>query len=105
MKKKRAEPRRGRAKDPKFLSWMSKQPCLVTGELPATTHHIRSFGSPKDDRRTIRLVGRLHMLTHETPGFCCIERIGKQAFEKFYQIDIEAAIKDYSERYEKEQAS
>lgn len=100
IKKVRAKARRGRVHDKQFLAWMATLPCLVTGEFPATTHHYRFFGSPKNDRRTIRLVARLHMLTNENPGIPCIERIGKQAFEKMYQIDIEAAIADYNRQYE-----
>jgi hypothetical protein len=53
--------RKGRVKDPAYLSWCSKQPCCVSGELPATTHHVRSWGSPKDDTRVIRLAKRFHI--------------------------------------------
>lgn len=101
IRKVRSTPRKGRVIDRKFMGFMAKLPCLVTNELPATTHHVRFCGSPKSDRRTIRLVARLHMLTNETPGEPCIERIGKGAFEARYGIDIEAAIADYNEQYER----
>jgi hypothetical protein len=93
------------ARDPDFLDWMATQPCCVTGEWDATTHHVRFCGSPKNDRRTIRLVARLHMRTHEKPGQPCIERIGKAAFEKRYGISIEAEIAKCHERYENERAA
>ena len=93
------------ARDKKFLAWMATQPCCVTGEFPATTHHVRFCGSPKDDRRTIRLIGPLHLLTAETPGRPCIERIGKAAFEKRYGISIEAEIAALNRRYGNERAS
>lgn len=102
IKRFRTKPRRGRVRDKEFLAFMATLPCLVTNEVPATTHHVRFMGSPKDDRRTIRLVARLHLLTCETPGAPCIERIGKEAFEKRYGIDIESAIVDYNRRYEAE---
>ena len=54
-------------------------------------HHVRSMGSPKDDTRIIPLVDRLHMLTHEKPGFPCIER-GKQVFERTWEINIEDEV-------------
>lgn len=94
----RRKPRRGRVIDRDYLAWMATQPCCVTGEWPATTHHVRSFGSPKDDRRTIRLVARLHMLVAEVPGQPCIER-SKAQFEKRYGIDIETEIAESRARY------
>ena len=65
IKRKRSKPRRGRVTDLAYLAWMATLPCFITGEFPATTHHVRFCGSPKDDHRTIRLVARLHMLTHD----------------------------------------
>ena len=87
------------ARDRGYLSWMASQPCCVTGEWPATTHHVRFCGSPKNDRRTIRLVARLQMLTHEKPGRPCIERLGKAKFEARYGINIEALIASYNLAY------
>lgn len=97
----RKKPRRGRVRDIPYLDWMATQPCCITGEWPATTHHVRKWGSPKDDTRTIRLVARLHMLPCEIPGQPCIER-GKAQFEKRYGISIEAEIAKARARYEAE---
>jgi hypothetical protein len=33
--------RRGRVRERRYLAWCATQPCCVTGELPATTHHVR----------------------------------------------------------------
>ena len=97
--KRRRKPRRGRVIDRDYLDFMSTQPCCVTGQWDATTHHVRFCGSPKDDTRVIRLVARLHMLTAETPGQPCIERLGKAKFEKLYGISIEDEIAKARERY------
>lgn len=99
--KRRSRPRRGRVVDKAYLAWMATQPCMVTGEMPVTIHHVRRFGSPKDDHRTVPLVARLHMLTHEVPGQPCVER-GKKVFEAFYNVDLEAAIVVYLTLYQQQ---
>jgi hypothetical protein len=81
--------RRGRIIDRPYLRWCSKQPCCITGEYPATTHHVREFGSPKNDRRVIRLVARLHF--HDA-GMLSIERLAKVDFEMTHSVSIEAEI-------------
>lgn len=105
VKAKRAAPRRGNVEDPKRLAWAATQPCQVTQRMgsmingswyPATTHHVRAFGSPKDDTRIIRLVVELHQ--HDFEPFS-IERIGKAKWEKFWGVNVEALISDLQERY------
>ncbi len=91
--------RRGRIRDGRYLEWCASQPCCVTNELPATTHHVRLFGSPRDDRRVIRLAARLHM--HDF-GMESIERLGKRQFEARHGIGIEAEIRKLRARYEGE---
>ena len=90
-------------KDKRRRAFIASQPCMVTGESPATVHHVRFCGSPRDDRRIVPLVARLHMLTNETPGQPCVER-GKKIFEAFWKVDLEAAIKHYDSLYEQEHA-
>jgi hypothetical protein len=92
----RVRPRQGQVKDPAYLSWCSKQPCCISGELPATTHHVRNFGSPKDDHRVIRLAKRFHLYE---AGPDSIERLGKTAFERKHGIGIEAEAVRLLERY------
>lgn len=99
--RRRSKPRRGRLVDRNFLTWMHTQPCLVTGEWPVTVHHVRFCGSPKNDRRTIALVARLHMRGCEQPGIPCVER-GKRVFEEFHGVNIEHAIANYNRRFDLE---
>ncbi len=96
----RKKPRRGRVVDKEYLKWIHTQPCLVTGEGAVTAHHVRRFGEQKDDRRTVPLVARLHMLVCEEPGHPCVER-GKRVFERHWNVDLEAAIVLYNEKYER----
>ena len=98
IRKKRSKPRRGRIADRKRLEWAAERPCQVTGEFPATTHHVRSFGSPKDDTRIIRLAPRLHMKTAAVPGTPCIED-GKELFEKFHGVNINRMVEDLRDEY------
>lgn len=85
IRARRRSPRRGRVIDRAYLTWCATQPCCITHEIPATTHHIRFCGSPKNDRVVIRLVERLHL--HDA-GMLSIERLGKEAFEVEFGIDI-----------------
>lgn len=91
-------------KDPKYLEWIASLPCLVSGKRPVTVHHVRFFGSPRDDRRTVPLVASLHMRTNETPGLPCVER-GKKIFEAFWKVDLEDAIRIYNRLYDQEKAA
>lgn len=96
VKKKRRAPRRGRVIDRERMEWAATQPCQITNELPATTHHVRFCGSPKNDTRIIRLVARLHMHGF---GNLTIEH-GKANFEAAYGRRIEDLVLELQERYE-----
>ncbi len=98
---KRAKPRAGRVHDRIYLRWLAMQPPLVPGAGRLTIHHVRRYGEPKDDRRTVPLPASLHMRGDEVPGIPCVER-GKAVFEKFHGVDLEAAILDYNARYAQE---
>lgn len=100
-KARRSKARRGRVIDSARLDWQAMQPCCITGIWPATTHHVRFCGSPKDDTRTIRLIQSLHQLTHAEPGIPCIEQ-GKEKFEEFHGISIEAEIRKSQAAFERE---
>ena len=97
--RKRAKPRKGRIYDRNRMAWAAQNPCQITGEFPATTHHVREMGSPKDDTRIIRLAARLHMKTHAKAGVPCIED-GKEIFEKFHGVRIKQLIEDLQWDYE-----
>ena len=84
-------PRRGRVVDTAYLAWVASQPCIVTGLYHVTVHHVRRFGEPKNDHRTVPLVARLHMLTHEEPDRPCVER-GKAIFERHWGVNLEGEI-------------
>lgn len=111
IKRKRNKPRRGRIVNGDFLQWMfDTQPCLVDQMAPLvimrdlknrscrgrlTTHHVREFGSCKNDERTLRLCEGHHL--HDF-GPTAIEH-GKKQFEELYGINIEAAIEHYQGLY------
>lgn len=91
-----------RWKDEDYLAWLALQPCLASGShKDITIHHVRIFGGPRDDRRGVPLIRSLHQLQWEIKGQPCVER-GKKIFEKFWRVDLEAAIVKYNERYELE---
>ena len=94
----RRKPRQGRVVDKEYLGFIAQQPCIVTGDRGVTIHHVRRWGSPKDDRRTVPLVAELHMRTHEFPGQLCVER-GKRIFEAFWGVDLEREIERLNALY------
>jgi hypothetical protein len=97
-KRRKGGARRGRVVDTAYLAWMAQQPPMV-GSGPVTVHHVRRFGEPKDDRRTVPLPAEYHM--HDF-GPNAIERIGKAAFQELLGVDLETAIVVYNDAYERE---
>lgn len=103
VNKKRKAPRRGRVVDRNRLAWAAQKPCQVTGEFPATTHHVRECGSPKDDTKIIRLVEYLHMKTAARSGIPCVED-GKEVFEKFHGVKISILLSQLAQDYDYEES-
>jgi hypothetical protein len=89
LKRRRSKPRKGRTRDLAYMAWCAKQPCLVSGRFGVTLHHVRSFGSGRDDRRVVPLMAEFHLIQH---GKLSIEGLGKQEFERRFEIDLEAEI-------------
>lgn len=63
-----------------------------------TIHHVREFGSPKNDRETIPLCRDHHL--HDFSMFA-IERLGKAKFEQYTGLSIQALIVYYNGAYDK----
>lgn len=108
MKRKRSKPRRGRVINKPYLAWIHTLPCAAhRGKCgiwggAVTAHHVRRYGEPKNDLRTIPLCACAHLYEM---GSHSIERIGKEAFQKFFAVDIEALIVELNNRYLQEQAA
>lgn len=109
IKKRRSKPRRGRVHDPDFVAFVAATGiCIVKLLAPEieswtgyscrgrlTIHHVREYGSPKDDRKILLLCEGHHQ--HDF-GEYCIER-GKKRFEQTFGIDIQKQIATYNEDY------
>ncbi len=95
--KKRKKARRGRVADKAYLDWLATQPCLITGQRPVTIHHVRRFGEPKDDRRTVPLIPEMHFIQFSPSS---VEALGKTKFEKLHGVSLEGAIVTYNQLYE-----
>lgn len=87
--------------DKLYLAYIGGEGCCVPlcpkSWGPVTVHHVREYGSPKDDRRTIPLCKTHHL--HDFGPFS-IERLGKKKFQAFWKIDLEVLIVWYNARYE-----
>jgi hypothetical protein len=99
ISRRRTMPRRGRLVDREYLAWLVAQGCMISGR-PATVHHVRRYGSPKDDRRTLPLAPEFHLIQHGP--MTSIEALGKAGFEARYSVDLEAEILKYNELFDKE---
>lgn len=97
IKARRSKLRKGRVVDKAFLAFVASQPCLVSGRRPATVHHVRQYGSPKNDRRTVPLLAEFHM--HDF-GPTSVERLGKAEFERVHGVDLEGAILRLNKEYD-----
>jgi hypothetical protein len=108
IRKKRSKPRRGRVFDKDYVAWIHTLPCAVSRRSwavcrgPVTAHHVRSFGSPKNDRHAIPLCQGHHLHDY---GPTSIERIGKARFEEIFALDLVALVNEYLERYQGESAA
>lgn len=79
--------------DKKFLAFLHDQHrCAIHGAWACSdfqVHHVRSFGSQKNDRRAFGLCAALHL--HDG-GPYSIERLGKAKFCALWEIDLEVEI-------------
>jgi len=96
VKPRRAKPRKGRVYDQNYLDWIHTQPSIVPTHAPEcwrtvcsmTAHHVREYGSPKDDTATVPLFACHHMHAF---GHATMEH-GKRAFEERHNLSLEAEI-------------
>jgi len=63
-----------------------------------TIHHVRRFGEPKNDRRTVPLPSSLHSIQENART--SVEALGREGFQAYHQVDFEAAIVSYNEQYQ-----
>ena len=79
-------------KDPKYLAWVRKQPCVITGRTPCEAHHTETggMGMKGSDYSALPLYHTEHAICHQ---------IGTG---RFWRIDIKQLIIDHLVRYIKE---
>lgn len=102
--RKRAKPRRGPVKDPKYLDWIRSQPCCVCNRLypwlalPSEAAHVgrRGLGQKCDDREALPICTR-----HHRTGAFSVHVLGK-GFWTHYGLDRDKLIAEYQERYDAE---
>lgn len=64
--------------------WIQRQQCIITGEWPCVTVHVRGGGVSRkaDYRWTVPMIPVMHEELH---------RIGRRSFEARYNVDLELA--------------
>lgn len=96
IKRKRpGPPRRGRVVNEAFMDMVREGGCILA-KIPAhhcegiiTFHHVREFGSPKNDEHGLGLCVRGHL---QGASLFSIESLGKKGFQAYWGVDIEAEI-------------
>jgi len=80
-------------KDPKYLAWVRKQPCVITGRSPCEAHHTETggIGMKGSDYSAVPLHWRQHRICHA---------VGEKTF--WYTADPVRIIRNLLERYEDE---
>ena len=79
------------------ILWMQRQRCVVTGEWPCVTVHVKTggMGRKADARWTVPMIPHKHDELH---------RIGIRSFEAKYHVNLECLAIATQERWEREQA-
>lgn len=95
---------RARVIDRPFMEFARSCGCVlrrVAGHKclgPMTFHHVRSYGSVKDDTCGFGLCAWGHLHTYNSKS--SIEALGKQKFEQHWGISIEQEIQRLRKEYE-----
>ena len=79
-------------KDPKYLAWIRKQPCVITGKTPCEAHHTETggVGMKGSDYSALPLHHAEHRRCHQV------------GVVRFWHISIQGSIIDHLVRYIKE---
>ena len=86
------DPKKKTAKDHRYLAWIRKQPCVITGKTPCHAHHTDTggVGMKGSDYSAVPLYHTEHRRCHD---------VGNKTFWASY--DLPGIIKDLRDRYEK----
>lgn len=89
-----------RRRDPKYLAWIRTRPCTIQpcDSKSIHAHHVRveghgGIGTKPDDSRAIPLCPLTHRSYHD---------IGRNDFERWFQIELETEIKRLNALYLRE---
>jgi hypothetical protein len=103
MLSRRTTPRRGRVIDPEYMDWARRQGCILRDKHRCrgaiTFHHVRHFGSPKDDTHGLPLCAAAHL--YDLGGHS-IERMGKTLWQAHWCVDIEREIARLRAEYQQQ---
>lgn len=84
-------PKPVRLRDPQYLAWIRRQPCLVCRGI-AQPHHTTAggWGTKGSDYRCVPLCHRHHRELHD---------IGAQSFEERHRVDLREQVIRLLETY------
>ena len=85
-------PKQKTDKDPTYLAWVRKQPCVITGKTPCEAHHTQTggIGMKGSDYLALPLYHTEHKRCHQGGAIT------------FWKDDIKQLIIDHLVRYIKE---
>ena len=86
------QPKNKTDKDPKYLAWIRKQPCVITGKTPCEAHHTQTggIGMKGNDYSALPLHHAEHQRCHQ---------VGARTFWGIIVYDLDRLIIDHLVRY------
>lgn len=90
-KRRPGKPRRGRMVNEAFMRMVRARGCILVGRRDhmcfggMTFHHVRAFGSPKNDEIGLGLCSDGHLAGYSAVS---IESLGKEKFEAYWSVSI-----------------
>ena len=93
-----------RDKDPRYLAWIRRQPCIVKGcksrYQEAAHTGPRGLSTKADDRDALPICP-----FHHQTGNQSYHRLGRRRFEAVHRLDIAGLILEFNEWFDRENAA
>jgi len=86
-------------KYPRYVEWLHRQPCCVSGRFPVEAHHLTRLTPmnrmTRNDRYMVPLAPDLHNF-----GRCSVHRMGVTAFQELHGLDLTELAERYWNEWE-----
>lgn len=86
------------AAERRHMAWVASLPCLVSGRLPVTIHHVTGHADrmgrfARSHRLVVPLAPEYHLIQHDPKQIMSVEALGHRGFYQEWGIDLLAEAK------------